>query len=85
MNKFLSCVVAVLLVSTPVVHAGSGIGDIVVFGDSMSDPGNVFVVTGTQSVRPFNSSGIPDAPYARGGHHSVMAEHGSNSCLPSSN
>jgi len=41
----------------------------IVFGDSLSDPGNVFVVTGEHSVRPFNADNIPDAPYARGGHH----------------
>ncbi len=40
---------------------------VVVFGDSLSDPGNVFVVTGMVSVPPFNASNIPDAPYARGG------------------
>jgi len=33
----------------------------------LSDPGNVFVVTGNVSVPPFNASNIPDAPYARGG------------------
>ena len=38
-----------------------------VFGDSLSDPGNAFVLTGQVSVRPFSL--IPDAPYARGGLH----------------
>jgi phospholipase/lecithinase/hemolysin len=40
---------------------------VVVFGDSLSDPGNVFVVTGQYSVRPF--APIPSAPYAIGGMH----------------
>ena len=40
---------------------------IVVFGDSLSDPGNVFVLTGQFSLRPF--APIPDAPYAIGGFH----------------
>jgi phospholipase/lecithinase/hemolysin len=40
---------------------------IVVFGDSLSDPGNVFVATGQYSVRPF--APIPSAPYLIGGMH----------------
>jgi outer membrane lipase/esterase len=45
---------------------------IVVFGDSLSDPGNAFALLGANntppdwSVDPFL---IPDRPYARGGHH----------------
>jgi len=41
--------------------------DMVVFGDSLSDPGNAFVLTGEVSIRPFEL--IPDAPYAIGGLH----------------
>jgi phospholipase/lecithinase/hemolysin len=40
---------------------------IVVFGDSLSDPGNVFVATGQYSVPPF--APIPSAPYLIGGMH----------------
>ncbi len=40
---------------------------LVVFGDSLSDPGNAFVLTGTLAHKPYTL--IPDAPYARGGHH----------------
>jgi phospholipase/lecithinase/hemolysin len=40
---------------------------IVVFGDSLSDPGNLFVLTGQYSVRPF--APIPSAPYLIGGFH----------------
>jgi phospholipase/lecithinase/hemolysin len=40
---------------------------VVVFGDSLSDPGNAFALTGQFSKRPFSL--IPDAPYARGGMH----------------
>ena len=39
----------------------------VTFGDSLSDPGNAFVLLGTVSTPPFEL--IPDAPYARGGLH----------------
>lgn len=40
---------------------------VVVFGDSMSDPGNAFVLLREVEVPPFAL--IPDAPYARGGLH----------------
>jgi phospholipase/lecithinase/hemolysin len=39
----------------------------VVFGDSLSDPGNHFIEFGTTSLQPF--APIPDASYAIGGHH----------------
>jgi len=40
----------------------------VVFGDSLSDPGNAFVLLRKLEVPPFDSL-IPDAPYARGALH----------------
>jgi phospholipase/lecithinase/hemolysin len=40
----------------------------VVFGDSLSDPGNAFILTRNLEVPPFDSI-IPSAPYARGGFH----------------
>jgi phospholipase/lecithinase/hemolysin len=40
---------------------------VVVFGDSLSDPGNLFALTGQYSVRPF--APIPSAPYLIGGFH----------------
>jgi len=40
----------------------------VVFGDSLSDPGNAFVLLGDAEIPPFDSL-IPDAPYARGAFH----------------
>ncbi len=46
--------------------ADSAYSDMYVFGDSLSDPGNAFVFTGEVSVRPYNASGIPDAPYPMG-------------------
>ena len=45
---------------------------IVVFGTSLSDPGNAFVLLGTQNTPPDYSVDpflVPDKPYARGGHH----------------
>lgn len=41
--------------------------DLVAFGDSLSDSGNVFVVTGNVSVRPYDAGNIPSAPYPVGG------------------
>ena len=67
-NIIYSFIASLVLVSSPVL-AGTPYSEIFVFGDSLSDPGNVFVVTGEHSVRPFNADNIPDAPYARGGHH----------------
>jgi len=40
---------------------------LVVFGDSLSDPGNAFVLTMEVALPPFAL--VPDAPYARGGFH----------------
>ena len=68
MKKIILSIIASLTLGSSSVFAGSYDG-IVAFGDSLSDPGNVFVATGLQSVRPFNEDNIPDAPYARGGHH----------------
>ncbi len=40
---------------------------IVVFGDSLEDPGNAFVLTGQIATQPF--APIPASAYAVGGHH----------------
>ena len=40
---------------------------LVIFGDSLSDPGNHFIAFGETSRAPF--SPLPDFPYAIGGHH----------------
>jgi phospholipase/lecithinase/hemolysin len=45
---------------------------IVVFGTSLSDPGNAFALLGGTSTPPdydLNPLLIPNAPYVRGGHH----------------
>ena len=57
------------LVAMPgIAFAGSGsdYSDMVVFGDSLSDPGNVFVLTGQVSVRPYDDGNIPSWPYPIG-------------------
>lgn len=44
-----------------------GFNRLFVFGDSLSDPGNRFAITGETAHPPF--SPIPDAAYGVGGHH----------------
>ena len=41
--------------------------EVVVFGDSLSDPGNHFIAFGESARRPFEP--VPSASYAIGGHH----------------
>lgn len=61
-----------LLLAVPLGAAAQTFGRIVVFGTSLSDPGNAFALVGGTntppdwSVDPFL---VPDRPYARGGHH----------------
>jgi len=48
------------------------IGRIVVFGTSLSDPGNAFVLRGGTNTPPYDTLDpflIPDTPYTKGGHH----------------
>ena len=63
----LGILLALLLTGSNSVFAHRMYSKEVVFGDSLSDPGNAFALTGQFSVRPFTL--IPDAPYARGGMH----------------
>lgn len=54
------------------VAAQSPYSGIVVFGTSLSDPGNAFALVGDASTPPdfqLNPLLIPSAPYAKGGHH----------------
>lgn len=49
------------------VLAGGQPQEVTVFGDSLSDPGNVFALSGAASNTPY--AVIPSAPYTIGGHH----------------
>jgi phospholipase/lecithinase/hemolysin len=64
---------SVLFLTFPgLANAQTTYSGIVVFGTSLSDPGNVFALTGEQSTPPYNMLDpliIPSAPYAKGGHH----------------
>lgn len=53
-------------------HAQSSFSRIVVFGTSLSDPGNATALGGEVNVPPDylqDEFMVPNAPYARGGHH----------------
>lgn len=66
-----SCL-SVLLASAVPALAQAPPAQVIVFGDSLSDPGNGFAFVKTSSTPPdYGMTGllIPDAPYARGGHH----------------
>ena len=70
MRRSLLAIPAVLwiliLVSVSVAFAES-FDQMVVFGDSLSDPGNHFAAFGVASHAPF--APLPDFPYDIGGHH----------------
>lgn len=62
---------ACLVVFSAVVSAAD-YSKVIVFGDSLSDPGNTFALNGEQSVPPYDTLDdllVPSAPYAKGGHH----------------
>jgi len=58
------CLVSAVSVSTALAES---FDRMVIFGDSLSDPGNHFVAFGTTSRAPF--APLPDFPYGIGGHH----------------
>lgn len=71
-HRFLGLLVMVVLLLPQVVAAQTSFSRIIVFGDSLSDPGNVFALKGWVNTPPFeydNPLAIPDKPYAVGGHH----------------
>jgi phospholipase/lecithinase/hemolysin len=69
-NRFIHpfCILAVSCLLPAVAPADTSYDRLVVFGDSLSDPGNAYVLTGMSLVPPYTDL-IPDHPYARGGHH----------------
>jgi outer membrane lipase/esterase len=70
-NTILACI----LTCTVMFSAGVSANDynnFIVFGDSLSDPGNAFALSGEQSVPPYETLNmflVPSAAYAKGGHH----------------
>lgn len=69
-NSFLYsfCVLAVTCVFPFSATADTGYDRVVVFGDSLSDPGNAYVLFGMSLVPPYTDL-VPEYPYAHGGHH----------------
>jgi len=66
-----SAVMTVATATVPVA-AQAPYGRIVVFGTSLSDPGNAYALRGGTSTPPdylLDPFLVPSAPYARGGHH----------------
>src|SRR5689334_823130 len=66
-----ACIVA-LFVAPAMATAQSPVSEIVVFGTSLSDPGNAFALNGAAATPhdfAMNPLLIPTAPYAKGGHH----------------
>ena len=67
----ISCT-ALILAAPAWAEAQSRFSGIVVFGTSLSDPGNAFALVGDANTPPdfmLNPFLIPSAPYAKGGHH----------------
>ena len=68
----LMSLLALLVMVPSLVEAEVSLSRIVVFGTSLSDSGNAFALTGQASTPPYDSLDpflVPDAPYAKGGHH----------------
>lgn len=66
-----ACMLA-LLAAPSMAAAQSSFSGIVVFGTSLSDPGNAFALNGAAGTPHdfiMNPLLIPSAPYAKGGHH----------------
>lgn len=71
-GKLIVACLAALLTLPVVAAAQSSFSGIVVFGTSLSDPGNAFTLTGDAATPHdflMNPLLIPSAPYAIGGHH----------------
>ncbi len=65
---YLGLLSLLMLGAAPAAYAGhAAYSGLVVFGDSLSDSGNTYALTGQESVAPYDV--IPDFPYAIGGHH----------------
>ncbi|HKY09429.1 MAG TPA: SGNH/GDSL hydrolase family protein [Candidatus Binatia bacterium] len=69
---WLTAVLVALTFGAPAWAGGMRFKRIVVFGASLSDPGNAFALTGESIKRPYSELDdflIPPAPYAIGGNH----------------
>jgi outer membrane lipase/esterase len=65
---FYRVAVAIILITISAsASAVENIERVFIFGDSLSDAGNIYALTGETSKAPY--SPIPSAPYTIGGHH----------------
>lgn len=69
----LACLLSVFALLMPGTSpAQTSFDRLVVFGDSLSDSGNFYALTGLANTPPYDHLDqllIPDRPYAKGGHH----------------
>lgn len=71
-RAFPALLLALVLLMPGWASAQTSFSQIVVFGDSLSDPGNAFIFQGTANVPPYDSLDqllVPTMSYAKGGHH----------------
>lgn len=71
-NRLLAAGFALILAAPLAAQAQTSLHRIVVFGTSLSDPGNAFALLGVTNTPPDYSVDpflVPDRPYARGGQH----------------
>jgi len=66
-NYYRMAIAIVLIALSASANAEENIERVFIFGDSLSDAGNIYALTGETSKAPY--SPIPSAPYAMGGHH----------------
>lgn len=68
-NRLVLCLIFLFGAASTNAYAESdhGFSALFVFGDSLSDPGNAFAITGETANPPFQP--IPSAAYGVGGHH----------------
>jgi phospholipase/lecithinase/hemolysin len=71
-NRILAACLALILAAPLAAQAQTPLNRIVVFGTSLSDPGNAFALVGGTNTPPDYAVDpflVPERPYARGGHH----------------
>lgn len=71
--RLLAASLALILAAPLAAQAQTSLHRVVVFGTSLSDPGNAFALAGGTNTPPDYDNDdlflIPNTPYARGGHH----------------
>lgn len=71
-SRLFAASLALILAAPLAAQAQTSLHRIVVFGTSLSDPGNAFALAGGTNTAPDYDNDpflVPNTPYARGGHH----------------